>query len=230
MRAAGIEVWFDKSELRGGDAWDQKIRHELHDCALFMPVISAHTAERHEGYFRLEWDLADQRTHMIARNRAFILPVCVDATPETSADTPESFQRVQWARLPAGETPPAFVNRVRRLLSGETTSVPDRALSPQSPIHRDVSSSRGKAAIVYAATAVAVLLALGYLGVERLNRSKLSVPSAASIAVLPLANESGEASQQYFSDGISEDLITALSQFQRLKVIGRTSAFQFRDS
>jgi TolB-like protein len=36
--------------------------------------------------------------------------------------------------------------------------------------------------------------------------------------------------QQYFSDGISEDLITALSQFPGLKVIGRTSAFQFRDS
>ena len=51
-----------------------------------------------------------------------------------------------------------------------------------------------------------------------------------SIAVLPLANESGDASQQYFSDGISEDLITALSQFPNLKVIGRTSAFQFRDS
>ncbi len=51
-----------------------------------------------------------------------------------------------------------------------------------------------------------------------------------SIAVLPLANESGEASQQYFSDGISEDLITALSQFPGLKVIGRTSAFLFRDS
>ena len=48
--------------------------------------------------------------------------------------------------------------------------------------------------------------------------------------MLPLANESGEASQQYFSDGISEDLITALSQFPGLKVIGRTSAFQFRDS
>jgi TolB-like protein/Flp pilus assembly protein TadD/predicted Ser/Thr protein kinase len=55
-------------------------------------------------------------------------------------------------------------------------------------------------------------------------------PPPHSIAVLPLANESGEASQQYFSDGISEDLITALSQFPSLKVIGRTSAFQFRDS
>src|SRR5580658_9428567 len=119
LRAAGIEVWFDQSELRGGDAWDQKIRRELHDCTLFIPVISANTAARHEGYFRLEWDLADQRTHMIARNRAFIVPVCVDATPETSADTPESFQRVQWTRLPAGETPPVFVERVERLLSGE---------------------------------------------------------------------------------------------------------------
>jgi hypothetical protein len=73
LRAAGIEVWFDQSELRGGDAWDQKIRREIHDCALFIPVISANTASRHEGYFRLEWDLADQRTHMLARNRAFIV-------------------------------------------------------------------------------------------------------------------------------------------------------------
>jgi hypothetical protein len=52
LRAAGIEVFLDQSELRGWEAWDQKIRLELHDCALFIPVISAHTASRHEGYFR----------------------------------------------------------------------------------------------------------------------------------------------------------------------------------
>ena len=51
-----------------------------------------------------------------------------------------------------------------------------------------------------------------------------------SIAVLPLANQSGDKDQQYFSDGLSEDLIVALSQFGGLKVIGRNSAFQFRDS
>ncbi len=55
-----------------------------------------------------------------------------------------------------------------------------------------------------------------------------SVPDN-SIAVLPLANESGE-KDQYFSDGLSEDLITALTQLSGLKVIGRTSSFQFRDS
>src|SRR5215813_8309158 len=119
LRAAGIEVFLDQSELRGGDAWDQKIRREIHDCALFIPVISVNTTSRHEGYFRLEWDLADQRTHMIARNRVFVVPVCLDATTEAAADVPESFRRAQWTRLPTGETPPAFVERVRRLLSPE---------------------------------------------------------------------------------------------------------------
>jgi hypothetical protein len=119
LRAAGIEVFLDQSELRGGDVWDQKIRREIHDCALFIPVISANTASRHEGYFRLEWDLADQRTHMMARNRVFIVPVCLDATHETGADVPESFHRVHWTRLPAGATPRAFVERVRRLVSPE---------------------------------------------------------------------------------------------------------------
>ena len=54
LRAAGIEVFLDQSELRGGDAWDRKIRHEIHDCALFIPIVSQHTQERLEGYFRHE--------------------------------------------------------------------------------------------------------------------------------------------------------------------------------
>ena len=53
---------------------------------------------------------------------------------------------------------------------------------------------------------------------------------AKSVAVLPLVNESGDKGQQYFSDGLSEDLINALSQFGALKVISRNSSFQFRDS
>ena len=55
LRAAGIEVWLDQSELRGGEAWDRKIRKEIHDCALFIPIISANAHARIEGYFRLEW-------------------------------------------------------------------------------------------------------------------------------------------------------------------------------
>ena len=51
-----------------------------------------------------------------------------------------------------------------------------------------------------------------------------------SIAVLPFTNMSGDAEQQYFSDGITEDIITELSRFRQISVIARHSSFQFRDS
>lgn len=87
-----------------------------------------------------------------------------------------------------------------------------------------------RAGVLYGALAVAAILALAYFALERLNRPKANVTGAASIAVLPLVNESGDATQRYFSDGLSEDLITALGQFPGLKVIGRSSAFKFRES
>ena len=234
LRAAGIEVFLDQSELRSGDAWDQKIRREIQECALFIPVISANTASRHEGYFRLEWDLADQRTHMMARSRVFIVPVCLDGTTQLAADVPESFQRAQWTRLPGGVTPAAFVERVRRLLSpappdgGARSDAPGPVAAATADRLGRLSPPRTAALLAIAA----VVMALGYVAFERLLRSKAPVHGATanSIAVLPLANESGDASEQYFSDGLSEDLITALSQFPGLKVIGRTSSFRFRDS
>jgi TolB-like protein len=77
---------------------------------------------------------------------------------------------------------------------------------------------------------VAVVLLLTNQFVQRKNVNALVAVSGQSIAVLPLTNESGDKDQQYFSDGLSEDLINALSQFSGLKVIGRNSSFQFRDS
>src|SRR5262249_33302350 len=55
-----------------------------------------------------------------------------------------------------------------------------------------------------------------------------AVPSQKSIAVLPLLNESGDFGDDYFSDGLSEELIAALAQVKGLKVIGRNSSFRFR--
>jgi len=52
---AGLEVWFDKGELRGGEAWDASIRKQVKGCQLFLPIISANTQAREEGYFRREW-------------------------------------------------------------------------------------------------------------------------------------------------------------------------------
>ena len=57
----------------------------------------------------------------------------------------------------------------------------------------------------------------------------LSLPDKPSIAVLPFTNMSGDPEQQYFSDGITEDIITELSRFRSLFVIARNSSFQYRD-
>src|SRR5881409_4039994 len=75
LRGFGVEVWFDQAELRGGDAWDAQIRKQIRECALFIPVISARTEARGEGYFRLEWNLADERTRLMAKGVVFLLPV-----------------------------------------------------------------------------------------------------------------------------------------------------------
>src|SRR5262249_9670596 len=107
----------------------QKIRREIRTCALFIPIISRSTQARTEGYFRLEWHLADQRTHLMARSRPFLLPVCIDDTPELHAEIPDSFSAVQWARLPAGEPSPAFVERILTLLSGEERPATRRPVS-----------------------------------------------------------------------------------------------------
>ena len=85
LRAAGIEVWFDRSELRGGDAWDRQIRRQIHDCALFVAIISGNSDARSEGYFRREWRMAVERTHDMAEDTPFLLPVVIDGTPESAA-------------------------------------------------------------------------------------------------------------------------------------------------
>src|SRR6201988_4581775 len=117
LRAAGIEVWFDQSELRGGDAWDQSIRKQIKTCALFIPVISHATHDRREGYFRLEWKLAVDRSHLMDAELAFLVPVVIDDTRDDDERGPDRFREVQWTRLPGGDTPPAFVERIKRLLS-----------------------------------------------------------------------------------------------------------------
>ena len=254
LRSAGIEVWFDQSELRGGDVWDQKIQREIHDCALFIPLISANTASRHEGYFRLEWDLADQRSHRMARSRVFVVPVCLDTTTQAAADVPESFKRVQWTRQPGGSPPPAFVERIRRLLSPEAFHAsagvrPPAAAAAQGAAvsHQPASTPAARPpmqSVLLVIAAVAVI-GLGYFAVDKFGLSKreagtqqaaappaqtvtpVQIPEK-SIAVLPFVDMSEKHDQEYFSDGLSEELLDLLAKTEGLEVIARTSSFYFK--
>jgi TolB-like protein len=249
LRAAGVEVWFDQNELRGGDSWDALIRRQIKGCYLFVPIISVNTQSREEGYFRREWNLAAARTLDMAEGRAFLLPIVIDGTSDSQALVPEKFREVQWTRLPTGANPAAFVERVRRLALPDATT--PTATSVRSSAWPTPSTGVGTPSIRKAPRSF-VLWMLGilifstcYFVADKFLASKHAVPAAEtrvaaavpaeaasdpSIAVLPFTDMSEKKDQEYFSDGLSEDLITALSQFPGLKVIGRTSSFKFRDS
>ena len=251
LRVAGIGVFLDQSELRGGDVWDQKIRRQIHDCALFIPVISASTASRREGYFRLEWDLADQRSHMMARDSAFIVPVSLDATPRcrhgcagvvSSRAVDAAARRRDAPRFRRTHKAPAVPGAVTGS-DGDRPAAARVAAAPTTP--KPVPASwRPKVALL---ATIAVVVALGYIVANRLVLSKRgaevgavlrsaaqSAPATAfnppphSIAVLPFVNMSGDKEQEYFSDGLTEELLNSLAEMNELQVAARTSSFYFK--
>ncbi|MGA2017785.1 MAG: toll/interleukin-1 receptor domain-containing protein [Opitutaceae bacterium] len=116
LDAAGIVTWFDLDRLGSGDDYARNIQRNIGRCSYFLPVVSANTQRRVEGYFRREWSWAVERTRGMAEGAAFVLPVCVDDTPEAGALVPEKFLGSHWARLPAGEPTPEFISRLRELL------------------------------------------------------------------------------------------------------------------
>lgn len=103
LDAAGIPAWFDLDRLESGDDFMRKIRGNIARCSFFIPVISATTQRRVEGWFRREWNWAVDRAQGMAAGARFILPVCIDETPEAGALVPEEFLRAHWTRLRGGE-------------------------------------------------------------------------------------------------------------------------------
>jgi hypothetical protein len=120
----GLEVWHDESALGGGEAWDQKIRRQIRECDYFMPLISAQTEVRHEGYFRREWRLAVERTLDMADDHLFLLPIVIDDTDQAVARVPEKFLTVQWLRVPGGQPTRALESLCRRVAAGNAKEIP----------------------------------------------------------------------------------------------------------
>ena len=115
LDAAGIVTWFDMDRLESGDDYDRKIRTNIARCSFFIPVISANTQRRHEGYFRREWSYAVDRTRSMADGAVFVLPVCVDETIEAAAIAPEKFKAIHFTRLAQGEATQDFTRRLQEL-------------------------------------------------------------------------------------------------------------------
>lgn len=178
MRAAGLEVWFDQSELRGGDAWDQKIRRQIRECALFVPIVSANTNSRAEGYFRLEWKLAVDRSHLMADDAPFLFPVATEGIAEAQARVPDRFLQYQWMRL-GRDSPEAIATRAKKLLAGEARP----AIRKDEPTRR--KSGRGR---IWAFIGLAIAFYFVTLPIWRTPKREKAPPAVTA----PAANEASE--------------------------------------
>jgi hypothetical protein len=112
LEAAGITTWFDMDRLEVGDDYDRKIQRNIARCSYFIPVVSANTQRRLEGYFRREWSYAMDRVRNMADGALFILPVSVDATNGGEALVPDKFKALHFTQLPGGQVPPEFAQRL----------------------------------------------------------------------------------------------------------------------
>ncbi|MDO8545181.1 MAG: TIR domain-containing protein [Opitutaceae bacterium] len=192
LRAAGVEVWFDQSELRGGDSWDQKIRRQIKECALFVPVISANTNARAEGYFRREWNQAVERTRDMAEEKLFLVPVVIDGTTDANALVPEKFRTVQWTRLSGAEDNAAFAERLVALLGPAAEASFHARVVGEAEARRSSRISRGR---TWSLVAIVVVLASAAFGWRWQRLEEKRPPPAAPRRDSPAAESVAKAQQ-----------------------------------
>jgi len=206
LQADGYSVWWD-AEIGGGEEWRDAICRELDAARLVLVIWSKRSVGPHGKFVR------DEATR--AQRRGAYLPAIID-----KVEPPLGFGEIQsldlrgWRGDRAGRKYQALLGAIRGRLGGEPRSTP-------SPERKGVSRRTAIAggAAVAAATA-------GVAGWALLRPGKAS---AESIAVLPFANLSGDPGQAYFSDGIAEELRSALARVAGLTVVARTSSEAVRN-
>jgi len=119
------------------------------------------------------------------------------------------------------ETPTVIPEREPRPSGSD---VPERG--PDAVVMPAVQSNRAKLAIVIAICVVVAAILISFLRHRIVRANQAS--QIHSIAVIPLANLSGDAVQDYFADGMTDELITALAKNRNLRIVSRTSAMQYK--
>lgn len=121
-------------------------------------------------------------------------------------------------------------NAIKEIIGALRTGSPEKQPA-KSPTEIPVASPKTKKKLAVVFSGILLLALIGYLGFYFFGqKEKLFAPEIVdkSIAVLPFENMSGDPEQEYFSDGITEEILNSLAQLEGLKVTGRTSSFQFK--
>jgi serine/threonine-protein kinase len=208
LQADGYSVWWDE-HIGTGDEWRQMIEREL-EHARCVIVIWSKGSVGPDGHFVRDEASRAQRRHVY-------VPVLIDPV-----EPPLGFGESQATSLKGWKGDRSDV-RYAAVLAAVQRIVGEPSAAPLEPPGKPVSRRT-----VLAGGAVATVAVLGAGGWTLLKPTSASAASD-SIAILPFANLSGDPAKAYFSDGIAEEIRTALARIGGLTVIGRTSSEAVRN-
>lgn len=206
LEADALSVWWD-AHVGGGEEWRDSIQQQL-DEAKCVIVIWSKRSIGPEGHFVRDEASRAQRRHAY-------LPVRIDKVdPPLGFGETQATPLIGWKGDRKDQRYQAVLAAARAIISG----------SPR-PHHASVELPRlSRRTVVAGGAAATAAAAAGWFLL------KPSEARASSIAVLPFANLSGDPAQSYFSDGMAEELRSALSRVAGLKVVARTSSEMLRDA
>ena len=222
LTAEGLDVWWDV-HIQGGAAWRETIRGHL-EAASCVIVVWSDGAVGPAGHF-----VQDEAAY--AKRRGVYLPVAVDPVePPLGFGQEQALKLIGWR---GSRRDPLFTDVLAAA----------RAVIEGGPRPRPVAQARsirlaalrpwriGAMAVVGGLLASGVVIVAAPSQLCALTGLACAAPTAAnSIAVLPLANLAADPTQDYFADGLTEELIGSLARLGQFQVVGRTSSFKFKGS
>jgi len=234
LERQGIRCWIAPRDVTPGEFYAGVIVHAIDATKTTALILSENAAD--SPHVAREVERAASKRHPVISLR-------IDRAP-LPADLEYFLNTSQWLDASEGEPSrmfPKLVGAVHKALGGSTTGSGNASTSP--PVHVEGPASRRSFNRPLAVVVGLIVIGTCAFAVDKFWVSKhvateksVTVPSAAvafappphSIAVLPFVNMSGDASQEYFSDGITEELLNSLSRLNELQVVARTSSFSFK--
>jgi TolB-like protein len=227
LRAEGVEAWYD-AQVGAGQDWRIATAKALEASQIFVLLFSENAAQSS--------DIAKELAAATLEKK-LIIPVRLENIAPKGAFLYELASR-NWVNaydnteVKLAELAKSLAHLVKAGVVDESIIPFDRNAGAKAPARRQSWLVRKPAIIAAAALVMVLAAALYWIGPRPAavvaNSQFLSRPAGISIAVLPFLNLSSDKDQEFFSDGITEEITSALAKVPGLSVIGRTSAFQFK--
>jgi len=221
LELADLKCWIAPRDVVPGAIYASEIVEAINAAPVLVLILSRHSvASTHVGK-ELERASSKHRRIVALRTDAVALPPAFEYFLSES----------QWIEVGTGGIGAAaekLVEAVRRHLGHEAASIPQIAnLAQQPPDHQ----RRFRQRWVMPGIAVLLVALIAATASWKIWFAKRDTPLAGegrSIAVLPFEDMSPEHNQEYFSDGLAEELMNQLARKKELRVAGRTSSFSFK--